>query len=154
MDEVDFCLDITAVDTTIGFEDDRKPPFYSKELKNMMLGNVVVVKLGYFVQTWCIRYKTDDWNISSVLAQEDADELLICRTNGALERFNRELNHTFPNAHPSMCDFVTAIRQISAEKYAQYDRVAKGREYLQTTIPSSSAAHMLTLDSAHAYFRF
>ena len=34
MDEVDFGLDITAVDTTIGFEDDRKPPFYSKELKH------------------------------------------------------------------------------------------------------------------------
>ena len=34
MDEVDFGLDITAVDTTIGFEDDGKPPFYSKELKH------------------------------------------------------------------------------------------------------------------------
>jgi hypothetical protein len=33
MEEVDFGLDITAVDTTIiSFEDDRKPPFYSKEM--------------------------------------------------------------------------------------------------------------------------
>ena len=47
---------------------------------------------------------------------------------GALECFIRELNGAFPHAHPSMVDFVTTIRRISQEKYAQYDRVAKGRE--------------------------
>ena len=64
-----------------------------------------------------------------MLVREDREESLICRTNGALERFNRELNHAFPNAHPSMSEFVSnSIRRISADKYTQYDRVAKGRE--------------------------
>ena len=37
-----------------------------------------------------------------MLVPDDREELLICRTNGALERFNRELNHAFPNACPSL----------------------------------------------------
>ncbi len=53
-----------------------------------------------------------------MLVGEDREELLmICRTNGALERFNRELNHAFPNAHLSMSEFVRTIRRISADKY-------------------------------------
>ena len=55
-----------------------------------------------------------------MLVREDREELLICGTNGALER----LNHAFPNAHPSMSEFVGTIRRISADKYTQYDRVA------------------------------
>ena len=83
----------------------------------------------------------------SLLVREDREESLICRTNGALERFNRELNHAFPNAHPSISEFVSnSIRRISADKYTQCDRVAKGREkspvhqpannLFQLTIPS------------------
>ena len=72
---------------------------------------------------------SDDKNISSVLVREDREESLICRTNDAFERFNREWNHAFPNAHPSMSEFdSTCIRRISEDKYTQYDRVAKGRE--------------------------
>ena len=59
-----------------------------------------------------------------MLVREDREELLICGTNGALERFNMELNHAFPNAHPSMSEFIGTIRRISADKYTQYDRVA------------------------------
>jgi hypothetical protein len=67
-----------------------------------------------------------DWNISSVLARDDADEFKVCRINGALERFNRELYHnSFLNAHPSMTEFVTVTRKINQEKAAQYNRVAK-----------------------------
>ena len=63
-----------------------------------------------------------------MLVREDREDLLICGTNGALERFNMELNHAFPNAHPSMSEFIGTIRRISPDKYTQYDRVAKGRE--------------------------
>ena len=77
---------------------------------------------------YVLAFFSDDWNISSDLARDDADELIVCRTNGALEHFNRELNHSFPYAHPSMTEFVTVIRRISQEKAAQYDRVAKRRE--------------------------
>jgi hypothetical protein len=47
---------------------------------------------------------------------------MICRTNGALQRFNRELKHAFPNA---MSEFVTTTRRIIADKYTQYDRVSE-----------------------------
>ena len=63
----------------------------------------------------------------SLLHHPDRAELLICRTNGALECFNRELNNSFPHAHPTMTDFVSTIRRISHEKFEKYERVAKGR---------------------------
>jgi hypothetical protein len=74
--------------------------------------------------------------------------LLICRTNGALDRFNRELNHAFANAHPSMSEFVTTIRRISADKYTQYDRVARGREQG----PVHQPANLFTVPAAYYTF--
>ena len=75
----------------------------------------------YYVQNyslWLLNYfVAEDWNISSLIDRPDREELLICRTNGALERFNRELNQAFPHSHPTMTDFVTTIRRISHEKY-------------------------------------
>ena len=124
--------------------------------------------------TWCLKYKpgkhvcfdvlcidtyvffnhcsifSDDWNISSVLDREDREELLICRTNGALECFNRELNHAFPNAHPSMPEFVTTIRRISADKYTQYDRVARGRE----RAPVHQPVNLFTVPAAYFTFEY
>ena len=77
--------------------------------------------------------------------------MLICRTNGALERFNRELNHAFPNAHPSMSEFVTTIRRISTEdKYTQYDRVARGREQG----PVHQPANLFTVPAAYYTFAY
>ena len=70
---------------------------------------------------------SDDGNISSVLVREDREELLICRTNGALERFNRDWIMPSP-MHILPC--VTTIRRISADKYTQYDRVASSLLHL------------------------
>ena len=69
---------------------------------------------------------------------------------GALERFNRELNHAFPNAHPSMPEFVTTIRRISADKYTQYDRVAKGREQA----PVHQPVNLFTVPAAYFTFAY
>ena len=33
---------------------------------------------------YVLAFFSDDWNISSDLARDDADELIVCRTNGAL----------------------------------------------------------------------
>ena len=86
-----------------------------------------------------------------MLVQEDREESLICRTNGALERFNRELNHAFPNAHPSMSEFVSnSIRRISADKYTQYDRVAKGREKAPLHQPAND---LFTVPACLLYLR-
>lgn len=65
-----------------------------------------------------------------LLDRPDLADILICRTNGALECYNRELNDdgAFPHAHPTMTDFVYTIRRISHEKFEKYDRLAKGRE--------------------------
>ena len=48
-----------------------------------------------------------DWNISSLLNLSllDLAVILICRTNGALERFNRDLNGVFPHAYTSYNDW-------------------------------------------------
>ena len=66
---------------------------------------------------------------------------------GALERFNRELNHAFPNAHPSMPEFVTTIRRISADKYT---RVARGREQG----PVHQPANLFTVPAAYYTFAY
>ena len=50
---------------------------------------------------YVLAFFSDDWNISSVLARDDADELIVCRTNSVLERFNRELNHSFVRSSPN-----------------------------------------------------
>ena len=85
-----------------------------------------------------------------MLVREDREELLICGTNGALERFNMELNHAFPNAHPSMSEFVGTIRRIRAEKNTQYDRVAKGREQA----PVHQPANLFTVPAAYYTFAY
>jgi len=69
---------------------------------------------------------------------------------GALERFNRELNHAFPNAHTSMPEFVTTIRRISADKYTQYDRVARGRE----RAPVHQPVNLFTVSAAYFTFEY
>jgi hypothetical protein len=62
-----------------------------------------------------------------------------------------ELNHAFPNAHPSMSEFdSTCIRRISEDKYTQYDRVAKGRE----KAPVHQPANDLFLQFQPAYYTF
>lgn len=60
---------------------------------------------NYFTKTWIGRYGAKLWNISQV-----NDEILVGRTNNALERYNRRFGEIFMNAHPNITAFVMAIR--------------------------------------------
>jgi hypothetical protein len=61
----------------------------------------------YFKKTWIVEYNPKYWNIS---LYKDTNDLLRNRTNNPLERYNRTSNDMFPNAHPSMPQFVTTIK--------------------------------------------
>jgi len=67
----------------------------------------------YFVKTWLKLYDPDMWNISKVLDDPDIIDFLVNRTNNPIERFNRAMNDKFPKAHPSMVEFVQAIKEES-----------------------------------------
>lgn len=69
---------------------------------------------SYFEKTWMNRYDPASWNISHLLKDAEGRENLINRTNNPLERFNRRLND-LGLVHPSMVQFVSAIKTVSAE---------------------------------------
>jgi len=67
-------------------------------------------------------YKPRYWNVFDV-----EDRALVNRTNNALERFNRTIKDKFPNAHPNMSMFLTAIREISADYVQEYSNTLRGQ---------------------------
>eukprot|EP01036_Dinobryon_divergens_P033196 gene33195-42927_t len=133
--EADIGLDLSAVDTTIDAAEEK--PVYPKFMTYDGIKEIShSIKNGWTAHSSIVPYqikkdpgKVVRHNLISfgfiseylmtgtfhlfLLEMIDADELIVCRTNGALERFNRELNHSFPNPHPSMTEFVTAIRRIN-----------------------------------------
>jgi hypothetical protein len=54
-------------------------------------------------------------------------EKIINMTNNALERFNREMNHCFPNPHPKMPEFINAISGLCRNFAAELDRIKKNK---------------------------
>ncbi|GMF31285.1 unnamed protein product [Phytophthora fragariaefolia] len=70
----------------------------------------------YFDRTWLKTFPPQLWNIAPI--QRDA----VSRTNNPLERFNREMNASFPSVHPNLPDFVVALEKL-ARRYAnlKYD---------------------------------
>eukprot|EP01035_Chromulina_nebulosa_P038113 gene38113-51472_t len=118
--EADIGLDLSAVDTTIDAAEEK--PVYPKFMTYDGIKEIShSIKNGWTAHSSIVPYqiKKDPGKVMTgtfhlfLLEMIDADELIVCRTNGALERFNRELNHSFPNPHPSMTEFVTAIRRIN-----------------------------------------
>ena len=135
--EPDFELDITAVDTTLVGDDDVQP-FYPKEMKHggFDMSKLFLFKLIFFIMSLFYVGLKDVRNTSKF---------------GWTARFNMELNHAFPNVHPSMTEFVrSTIRRTSADKYKQNDRVAKGRE--QATV--HQPANLFTVPAAHYTFAY
>jgi len=70
------------------------------------------------------RYDPTSWNISHLLQNAVGRENLINRTNNPLERFNRRLND-LGLVHPSMVQFVSAIKTVSAEYVEELDYIKK-----------------------------
>ena len=74
---------------------------------------------------------------------------LVGRSGLPMQPVLRELMWRFDtNAHPSMSEFVSTIR--SADKYSQYDRVAKGREQA----PVHQPANLFTVPAAYFTFAY
>jgi len=52
----------------------------------------------YFKSTWCKRFGPELWNVEHI--KKCLNENLVCRTNNALERYNRKLNENLqPHAN-------------------------------------------------------
>lgn len=92
---------------------------------------------NYFVDTWMNRYNPKDWNLHSIFNNpaQDAEDIIINRTNNPLERYNRTMNGAFANAHPSMPQFVTHIRQESNNFVRTLSLIQRGKEKAPDHIP-------------------
>ena len=90
----------------------------------------------YFVDTWMGKYSPEDWNINGVIYNND-DDKLINRTNNPLERFNRTLNNIFPNGHPSMPQFVDALKEICISTLEKLRRIKRGRDVAPAHAPAT-----------------
>lgn len=81
----------------------------------------------YFTRTWLNQYDPNHWNIHSIVSQQvNEEDILINRTNNALERNNRTLNTHFPSAHPNMVNFVTTLRQEANNYVVQLRHIQQG----------------------------
>ena len=69
----------------------------------------------YFESQWCRHSDPNIWNVSALVGKMDDrnKQLLVNRTDNPLERHNRDMKMDFPSAHPSLMDFVYAIRDKS-----------------------------------------
>lgn len=65
------------------------------------------------------------WNVHGM---DEADIELSNRTSNGLERYNRELNGSFPNAHPSLVVFADTLKEKVDETILRIENVRKGRE--------------------------
>jgi len=69
----------------------------------------------YFEKQWMTKVDPTCWNVSEIVGKTDANSkaLLVNRTDNPLERHNRDMKVDFSSAHPSLMDFVYAIRRKS-----------------------------------------
>ena len=78
----------------------------------------------------------DVWNVHGM---DEADIQLVARTSNGLERYNRELNESFPNSHPNLVVFASTLKEKADDVILRIENVRKGREdrptYLETTFP-------------------
>ena len=65
----------------------------------------------------------------------EAGEILINRTNNALERYNRRLGNLFPDSnHPSMTTFVSGIQYEARAFVDDLEAIKKGEVKLRSNI--------------------
>lgn len=80
----------------------------------------------YFESTWTVTYDPTIWNINRFIVGKKSSEI-VNRTNNPLECFNNHFQHRL-TAHPSMIEFVKAIRDISNEYVQRLTNIRKGRD--------------------------
>jgi hypothetical protein len=82
---------------------------------------------SYFEKVWMRDYDSNLWNISSIIASGQLEEL-VNRTNNALERYNRHLHEHFSTPHPNMVFFATVIRQEANAYVTTVEDIKKQRK--------------------------
>ncbi len=84
---------------------------------------------NYFMKQWI--NKCSQWNVYDLLVGQQSpasahnvdESTIINRTNNPLERYNKDMKETFPNARPKMVDFVQVIREEAAKKVLYLENV-------------------------------
>jgi hypothetical protein len=105
----------------------------------MALEDNLKIFIKYFTEYWIPKF--DYWNIhrfSYMLPK-------LKRTNNCLERYNRRFNSKFPNAHPSICQFVSTLREEESYFSIYVRSIMSGMQTVEeapcSDFPSSEAFH-------------
>jgi hypothetical protein len=79
----------------------------------------------YFVSTWMKKYSPLTWNINHI-PQGREEDIMINRTNCALERYNKTLQNAFPSPHPNIQVFVQTIAGEARRIAIELENIQKG----------------------------
>jgi len=94
----------------------------------------------YFTRTWNSTFPVNTWNIHG-------ESKINNRTNNPLERYNRTIGESFPNAHPSLVNFVETVKVQSEEYLRKIDLIKKG-------IDESPLHQQVSFEIPKAYLEF
>ena len=87
----------------------------------------------YFNDTWLKSYDVETWNIHHILETDNAHQVLINRTNNALENYNGKFKAAFHNSgHPTMHDFVMTLQEESHNCAQKYYDISKDKRKKKT----------------------
>jgi hypothetical protein len=89
---------------------------------------------NYFTNTWLKKYNPEMWNINHVPHGAE-DDIIMNRTNCALERYNRTLQNCFPSPHPNMQVFVNTISLEARRVVLELENIKKGLSPLPVHAP-------------------
>ena len=115
----------------------------------------------YFVKEWTERTEAFDWNYNSFLAaasssssssstsQPHQSHQFMITTNNAVESHNRTMNGYFKSAHPSMLEFVAAIKQDANSYVLRMNQIQAGR----ATAPAHQPATLYPIPADYHAFK-
>ncbi len=127
--DLQFILNLTSLLTVIYLDEFGQAFNYIEEIlseKNVNLLDIFEKFKDYINIYWAPKFNY--WNISRFPATLIPN---LKRTNNCLERYNRRLNSKFPNAHPSIVQLVSTLKDEESY-YSQYIRsIQTGIQYLE-----------------------
>ena len=94
----------------------------------------------YFTKTWLNTYDPRTWNIHNILCRESPEDMMVNRTNNAIERQNRTFQSEFKNdGHPSLIQLVEVIQKVSQGHVDALEDIKKRKrrptKHMTVTLP-------------------
>jgi hypothetical protein len=94
----------------------------------------------YFSKTWLNTYDPRTWNIHNILCRESPEDIMVNRTNNAIERQNRTFQSEFKNdGHPSLIQLVEVIQKVSQGHVDALEDIKKRKrrptKHMPVTLP-------------------